>query len=430
MNLENIIKQYPNAGIFVRDKYGREIFEQNASKTFSPASGIKLFTTACLLDFFDENHTFDTELRCTGEVKDGVLHGDLIIRGDWDPSLGSTRFDEDGITNLFDEFLKAIYKFGIQRIDGYVVCERGQNTKTFINKSWLKDDIPNYYAAGTAALSFNENSFTAYFTSEHQGSFTKLNRIYPKIPIKIENEVHAGEPDSKDNALFKNRLRSMKYKVSGTIPAYSDNFAVKGALFRPSQVMTKLFYRYLKKKKVIVPPVKKHKEINTTGLIEEYSELIYTHKSATIDKLLKTMNQHSINLYAENLARATIKEENNLLLKKSTFFQKCFSNINLENSNSIFDDFCGLSPKNRISPSFMVDFLQAVCNSKLRERFLATLYDYGQTGIRAKTGTMAGVKTFSGVSLEKELFFSIMINDINPLSTKALLEELAKSGHK
>ena len=427
MNLENIIKQFPNAGIFVRDKYGQEIFEHNASKLYSPASGMKLFTTACLLDFFDENHTFDTELRCTGEVdKDGVLHGDLIIRGGWDPSLGSTRFDEDGITNLFDEFLQAIYNFGIQKIDGNVICDRGQNSKTFINKNWSKDDIPNYYAAGTSELSFHENSFTAYFTSKHQGSFTKLNKIYPRIPVKIENKVHAGEPDSIDNAWFKNRLRSMKYRVGGTIPAYSNNFPVKAALFRPSQVMTKLFYRYLKTKKVIVPPIKKRKEINTTGLIEEYSELIHIHHSATIDNLLKVMNQYSINLYAENLARATIKEENNLLLKKSIFFQKCFSNINLENSNAVFDDFCGLSPKNRISPSFMVDFLQAVYNSKLKTRFFKTLYDYGQPGIRAKTGTMSGVKTFSGISLEKELFFSIMISDANPLSTTALLEELAR----
>jgi len=427
MNLENIIKQFPNAGIFVRDKYGREIFEHNASKLYAPASGIKLFTTACLLDFFDEDQTFDTELRCSGELSDdGILHGDLIIRGGWDPSLGSTRFNENGITNLFDEFLQAIYNFGIQKIDGNVICDRGQNSKTFINKNWSKDDIPNYYAAGTSELSFHENSFTAYFSTKHTGGFAKINKIHPRIPVKIENKVHAGEPDSGDHAWFKNRLRSMQYKVTGTIPAYSDNFPVKAALFRPSQIMTQLFYKYLKTNKVIIPPIKKRKEINTTGLIEEYSELIYTHKSAPIDTLLKVMNQHSVNLYAENLARATIKEENNLLLKKSTFFQKCFSNINLETSNAVFDDFCGLSPKNRISPSFMVDFLQAVYNSKLRERFINSLHDYGQTGIRAKTGTMSGVKTFSGISLEKELFFSIMINDAEPLSTTALLEEMTK----
>jgi len=39
---------------------------------------------------------------------------------------------------------------------------------------------------------------------------------------------------------------------------------------------------------------------------------------------------------------------------------------------------------------------------------------------------MSGVKTFSGISLEKELFFSIMINDAEPLSTTALLEEMTK----
>ncbi len=53
--------------------------------------------------------------------------------------------------------------------------------------------------------------------------------------------------------------------------------------------------------------------------------------------------------------------------------------------------------------------------------------DYGEKGIRAKTGTMSGIKTFSGISLEKELFFSIMINDAEPLSTTALLEEMGNN---
>jgi D-alanyl-D-alanine carboxypeptidase/D-alanyl-D-alanine-endopeptidase (penicillin-binding protein 4) len=424
MNLENIINQYPNAGIFVRDKHGREIFAHNASQLFQPASGMKLITTACLLDAFELNHSFDTELRCTGELSDdGILHGDLLIKGNWDPSLGSTRF-ENGIANLFEELLQAVYAFGIQKIDGAVLCERGQDVKTSVNKNWSKEDIPNYYAAGAAQLSFNENSFAVNFSTTHQGSFAKIEKIFPNIPnLKIENDVRAGEPNGGDNAWFKNSARGLKYQVSGTIPAYSQNFPVKAAVFRPGKILAQLFYNFLKENHVIIPPIKE-KENQRVGIIDEFSELIYTHRSAKIDSLLKVMNEHSINLYAENLARATIKEENNLIFKKSIFFQNCFGHINLENSNSALDDFCGLSPKNRISPIFMVDFLQAVASSKMGDRFLDTLHDYEQSGIKAKTGTMSGVKTFSGLSIKDGLFFSIMINDIKPITTTKLLASL------
>lgn len=445
MNLKKIIEKHPYAGIFVRDLNGNEIFAHNANKTYIPASGLKLVTTACLLDSFDKNHTFDTELRYSGEISDdGILHGNIIIKGNWDPSLGSSRNfrnhppylssknEKIGVPaelrnhsqltanakSCFKEFLNAIYAAGIQKIDGSVIPHKGQETKTSVNRNWSKKDLPNYYAAGASELSFNENSFSVFFKSSHPGTFAEITDIQPKIPnLSLKNEVKSGPIESGDNAWFHNYRRSMKYKITGTIPPYSQNFPVKAALFRPANTLATMFYNFLQEQKIIITPLDKSKIKHSQGIIDELSTLIYVHKSPNIDDLLKTMNKFSINLYAENMARAAMGK---ILpsLKKTLFFQNFFSKINLETENITIDDFCGLSQKNRVTPEFMVDFIYAVYHSPIGQRFLHTLHDYNTPGLKAKTGTMQGIKTLSGI-LDNQIF-SIMINNANVNSSEIL----------
>jgi D-alanyl-D-alanine carboxypeptidase/D-alanyl-D-alanine-endopeptidase (penicillin-binding protein 4) len=54
---------------------------------FNPASTLKLLTTFAALDMLGPAHRFQTEILASAPVRDGVLEGDLILRGGGDPKL-------------------------------------------------------------------------------------------------------------------------------------------------------------------------------------------------------------------------------------------------------------------------------------------------------------------------------------------------------
>lgn len=89
---------YKNAhwGILVMDaESGQTLFEQNADRLFVPASTTKLYSCAAALAVFGPDHRFVTPIVRSGEVKDGVLMGDLVLIAKGDFTLGG-RTGEDG----------------------------------------------------------------------------------------------------------------------------------------------------------------------------------------------------------------------------------------------------------------------------------------------------------------------------------------------
>jgi serine-type D-Ala-D-Ala carboxypeptidase/endopeptidase (penicillin-binding protein 4) len=67
---------------------GKTVYERNADRMFCPASVTKLFSSAAALVDLGPDHRFKTPVLRRGEVKDGVLRGDLILVAKGDLSLG------------------------------------------------------------------------------------------------------------------------------------------------------------------------------------------------------------------------------------------------------------------------------------------------------------------------------------------------------
>ena len=66
---------------------GESLFELRAQKLFIPASNLKILTTAVALQTLGPNYRFPTQLYTNGTLKDGVLDGDLYIKGYGDPKF-------------------------------------------------------------------------------------------------------------------------------------------------------------------------------------------------------------------------------------------------------------------------------------------------------------------------------------------------------
>ena len=111
-SLKSALKSMPgNSSVYVREAATQTVLASRAPTVKRiPASVTKLFTTSTALMLDGPDTRLSTELRITGEVdEDGILHGDMIVRGDGDPA-----FRLDQITAL----ATAAQKAGIKRLDG------------------------------------------------------------------------------------------------------------------------------------------------------------------------------------------------------------------------------------------------------------------------------------------------------------------------
>ncbi len=142
-------------GILIVDpSRGDTLYSRNADKLFMPASNMKLVTGAVALAQLGPDFRWSTSLLARGPVRRGVLEGDLVVRGDGDPSI-SSHLRGDAMLPLRD-FADSLRAHGVTRIRGRVVAAASPFTDAPLGYGWAWDDLDEPYGAGVDALYFNE----------------------------------------------------------------------------------------------------------------------------------------------------------------------------------------------------------------------------------------------------------------------------------
>ena len=105
---------------------GRLVYELNKDVMLAPASNMKLVTSLSALNTWGPDHCFKTELYGPdAEVSaDGVLTGDLYLKGYGDPSLSTRDYQrrEFGFrTASFESFAKRLKTLKVRKVKGRVV---------------------------------------------------------------------------------------------------------------------------------------------------------------------------------------------------------------------------------------------------------------------------------------------------------------------
>ena len=93
------------------------LISHNADKSMNPASVIKLVTTYAGLELLGPAYVWKTDVLIAGDIRNGVLHGDLILRGTGDPKLTVERFWL---------LLKQLRERGLNTIRGDLVLDKNE----------------------------------------------------------------------------------------------------------------------------------------------------------------------------------------------------------------------------------------------------------------------------------------------------------------
>src|SRR4051812_17116093 len=144
-------------GVFVMSlKDGRVLYSRDSDKLFTPASNMKIYTTAVALDLLGGDYRWRTSVYARRQPDaNGVVDGELILYGRGAPDLISKpKGEAPSLTRLADQ----LYQAGVREVRGGVVGDASYFRSELFGLGWQWNDLQWYFGAEPSALSIDENT--------------------------------------------------------------------------------------------------------------------------------------------------------------------------------------------------------------------------------------------------------------------------------
>ena len=197
---------------------GVTIFQHNADRLMMPASNMKILTLAAAAQAFGWDHRFATTLETAAPIENGVLRGDLVIRGNGDPTI-STRADR--AKAVFDEWAQALRKAGIESIEGRIIGDDQAFEDEGLGPGWAWDYLEAGYASPTGALQYNENVADLTASPGAAAGDPVIVRLEPGSGLTVTNRARTGqgsESGVRGSINLHRRIDRPELEVTGMIP--------------------------------------------------------------------------------------------------------------------------------------------------------------------------------------------------------------------
>ncbi len=422
--------------ICARTGDGRTLVDVDADNMLVPASNMKLISTGAALHILGSDYRFETKIGYAGEIKDGVLKGDLYIIGSGDPTTGSKDSIAVKIEKTFGEWKRFISNAGIRRIDGRVIGDGRHFDGMNEHPAWLWEDLGTYYGAGATGLMFYENmqSFSVSAGSK-AGNPVNITPSYPKTPwMDFRYSCETGEAGTGDRLYMYASDLAPVAEIRGTFGVDRAAKRVDCSNKFPEYTCASYFADYLKANGISCSEGPADFRLCDTNPSENITVLGST-SSPALKRIVFETNHASNNLYAETLLRTVGKTRTGKACYDScaVALNSVFKELGVSTKGANVVDGSGLSRQNYISTDFLCRFLGAMMSSPCFEDYISTIPSPGSHGtlsgnmskspaemkarIKVKSGSMNGVRCYSGYIIptegckEETIIFSIMINN-------------------
>jgi len=411
-------------------KKNRVFAQRNPQKALIPASSMKVITTGSAIAILGKDYKFKTLLEYSGQIKNGVLDGNLYICGTGDPSLASPIME--GVPDkeqLMQEFVQAIQKKGIRQINGAVIGDGSYFESRTVPPSWQWGDIGNHYGAGVSGLNYHDNLYYIYFKkNKSYGATPEIDKIVPKVPyLKFDNQVTSAGSRTGDNAYVYVAPYGTEVTIRGTIPRGYGTFDIKGAVPNPELLAADQLHNALEAAGVAI----QKRPTTTRKVAKEKRTIFHTHYSPTLLDICKHTNEESRNMYCEALVKTIGKK---LKGEASTSdgvaaIKDFWRGRGLDMKGFFMKDGSGLSARSGVTTKTMAEIMRKLyIDKKTFGDFYNQLAIAGQTGtlkhigrnssaegnVHAKSGSMNRIRSYTGYVTTKSgtlLSFSVIVNN-------------------
>lgn len=419
-------------GILIVDPgRGETLYSRNADKLFMPASNMKLVTGSTSLVNLGPDYRWSTTLFARGPIRDGVLAGDLVVRGNGDPSISNSMQKGDALAPL-RALADSLRAHGVTRIRGTVAAAPSPFTDDQIGYGWSYDDLDYGYGAGVDALYLNEG-FTEIVV--HGGvregdpvrATTRPVAAYPALIVRARTSA----PLRADATPAE---RSASRKIAVAQDSSHTGVAVTGTIAAGDSVVEELSYRHLTDAYLAAM----REALASRGIAVEGGatdttarlDSIATLRSPTLREVLPFFEKPSQNQIGELLLKTMGIEKAGAGRADSAarFVERQLSSWGIPADAFKIRDGSGLSRHSFLSPRAIVTVLDVMRRHPEFRTFYEALPIAGidgtirnrmkgtpaQGNLHAKTGTLDRARSLSGYITAADgrmLLFSALCNN-------------------
>lgn len=386
---------------------GDTLFAHGADSKMVPASTMKLFTSAIAFEKLGPAHSFSTDVLRDGPLEaNGVVRGNLVLRGDGDPSL-SPRFVRGGPDASMTMLARFVAGAGIKRVTGDLVADASAMEMRGIPEGWLTRYAGAGYAAPFSALTLNENIVIVGVTAGGVGGAGKVFLEPATRGLTITNTVRTVAGSS--TRIRAHRVGNDRVVVAGTIGARAGTVRYQLVVGDPATFTGGAFRAALEEQGITVDGALR------VGRTPDSATLVTSLPSPPLARLVSTMNRESINIVAELLFRGAARGADKQTLGSAENASAALNEFMVRQVGAAPDavsvtDGSGLSVLDRVTPRSLVQLLAHAHRAPWGSAFHASLPVAGESellrnrmratpaqgNLHAKTGTTNEVIGLSG----------------------------------
>ena len=151
-----------------------------AGEAMNPASLMKLVTTYAALDVLGPDFVWKTNVTMDGSIQNGLLDGNMVVRGGGDPKL---------VVERLQALLTQVHTSGVRAIRGDIVLDRSAFSEPTANAAEFDGEPLRPYNTQPDALLINFKTLVMTFTPDSASGRALVRTEPPLAGVRIDDSV-------------------------------------------------------------------------------------------------------------------------------------------------------------------------------------------------------------------------------------------------
>ena len=352
----------------------------NENQPMNPASTMKLATTLGGLELLGPQYQWRTDLMSNAPLKNGVLDGDLWLRGTGDPQLV--------IEDLW-LLVQRLRGVGVREIRGNLILDRSAFEAAPHDPSAFDGEALRPYNAGPDALLLNYKAVSFHFIADHENKLARVYALPALAGLMTPATVRGVEGACNDWRVrlggdFSDPLRPT---FRGSYPLSCGDKVWHVSMLETHQYAEALFRSLWESSGGV------WKGRVREGLVPSDAKLLAQHESRPLAELIRDINKYSNNVMARQLfltlgAEASRRPANKERAQRAV--GDWLASKGLDRREFVLENGAGLSRIERLTASALARLLQSAFASPLMPEFVSSLPIVGVDGTMRRRTPAAG----------------------------------------
>ena len=356
-----------------------------AQTPINPASLMKLATTTAALDLLGPAFVWRTPVYVDGTVRDGVLQGNVYLRGSGDPRL---------VVERLWLLMRRIQGLGIHKIQGDIVLDRSAFDVPARDAASFDGEPLRPYNAAPDALLLNFKSLLIQFVPDRATNVARIQIEPPMAGVQFPAAVALSAGDCNDyrGSLKPDWSDPTRIRFNGSFPAICGEKVWPIAYSAPQQFAARA-----------IAGMWQQLGGHLSGQVREGAvpanlQPVFNSDSATLAEVIRDINKFSNNVMAQQLFLTLSQQQRGVgSFDASREVLQRWWRERVGGEVPVFDNGSGLSRDERISAQALARLLQVAWASPTMAELMSSLPISGLDGTlkRSKAQGVAHLKTGS-----------------------------------